>query len=186
MKNLLVLPRGMFAAGTQYGQVKNLASVGYITDENEYAPVTIRESLGEIITAQSMNPIKPQRNTGLLFWGENTENNYTSSLSDEHAILTILRLKREMDAACLPFFFQPNTEALRRDFDKALRAILNDYVSRDELYDYTLVTDNSVNTTERIGRKELWAEVAIEIVQGVEQIYIPIRIVRTGTLSSNS
>ena len=91
-----------------------------------------------------------------------------------------------MDAACLPFFFQPNTEALRRDFDKALRAILNDYVSRDELYDYTLVTDNSVNTTERIGRKELWAEVAIEIVQGVEQIYIPIRIVRTGTLSSNS
>ena len=186
MKNLLVLPRGMFAAGTQYGQVKNLASVGYITDENEYAPVTIRESLGEIITAQSMNPIMPQRNTGLLFWGENTENNYTSSLSDEHAILTILRLKREMDAACLPFFFQPNTEALRRDFDKALRAILNDYVSRDELYDYTLVTDNSVNTTERIGRKELWAEVAIEIVQGVEQIYIPIRIVRTGTLSSNS
>lgn len=186
MKNLLVLPRGMFAAGTQYGQVKNLASVGYITDENEYAPVTVKDSLGEVIVAQSMNPIMPQRNTGLLFWGENTENSYSSSLSDEHAILTILRLKRELDAACLPFFFQPNTEALRRDFDKTLRSILNDYVSRDELYDYTLVTDNSVNTSERIGRKELWAEIAIEIVKGVEQIYIPIRIVRTGALSSSN
>lgn len=183
MKNLLTLPRGMFAAGTQYGQVKNLASVGYINAEEEYAPVTVRDGLGEIIVAQSMNPIMPQRNTGLLFWGENTENSYTSSLSDEHAILTILRLKRELDEACLPFFFQPNTEALRKDFDATLRSILNDYVGRDELYDFVLVTDRSVNTNERIERKELWAEIAIEIVKGVEQIYIPIRIVKTGTLS---
>ena len=183
MRNLLVLPRGMFAAGTQYGQVKNLASVGYINSEDEYAPVTVRDGLGEVIVAQSMNPIMPQRNTGLLFWGENTENSYTSSLSDEHAILTILRLKRELDEACLPFFFQPNTEALRKDFDATLRSILNDYVGRDELYDFVLVTDRSVNTNERIERKELWAEIAIEIVKGVEQIYIPIRIVKTGTLS---
>ena len=183
MKNLLTLPRGMFAAGTQYGQVKNLASVGYINAEEEYAPVTVRDGLGEVIVAQSMNPIMPQRNTGLLFWGENTENSYTSSLSDEHAILTILRLKRELDEACLPFFFKPNTDALRKDFDATLRSILNDYVGRDELYDYVLVTDRSVNTNERIERKELWAEIAIEIVKGVEQIYIPVRIVKTGSLS---
>lgn len=184
MKNLLTLPRGMFAAGTQYGQVKNLSSVGYITDENEYSSVVVKDGLGEVIVQQSMNPIMPRRNTGLLFWGENTENNYTSSLSDEHAILTLLRLKRELDEACLPFFFQPHTESLRADFDAALRSILNDYVSRDELYDYVLVTDRSVNTNERIERKELWAEIAIEIVKGVEQIYIPIRIVKTGSLSS--
>ena len=183
MRNLLTLPRGMFAAGTQYGQVKNLASVGYIDAENEYSPITVKTGLGEVITAQSMNPIMPQRNTGLLFWGENTENSYTSSLSDEHAILTILRLKRELEEACLPFFFQPNTEALRKDFDATLRSIFNDYVGRDELYDYTLVTDRSVNTNERIERKELWAECAIEIVKGVEQIYIPIRIVKTGSIS---
>ena len=185
MKNLLTLPRGMFAAGTQYGQVKNLASVGYINSEEEYATVTVRDGLGELIVSQSINPIMPQRNTGLLFWGESTENSYTSSLSDEHAILTILRLKRELEAACLPFFFQPNTDALRKDFDATLRSILNDYVGRDELYDYVLVTDRSVNTNERIERKELWAEIAIEIVKGVEQIYIPIRIVKTGSLSGN-
>ena len=186
MRNLLTLPRGMFAAGTQYGQVKNLASVGYINDEEEYTPVTVREGLGEVIVSNKMNPIMPQRNTGLLFWGENTENQITSSLSDEHAILTLLRLKRELDAACLPFFFRANTEALRKDFDATLRSILNDYVSREELYDYVLVTDRSVNTNERIERKELWAEIAIEIVKGVEQIYIPIRIVKTGSLSNSN
>lgn len=184
MKNLLVLPRGRIAAGTQYGQVTNVSSVGYINNENEYASVTVKDGLGEILVAQSINPIMPRRNTGLLFWGEATENSYTSSLSDEHAILTILRLKRELDEACLPFFFQLNTQSVRNDFDAALRAILNDYVAREELYDYTLVTDNSVNTAERIERKELWAEIAIEIVKGIEQIYIPIRIVKTGSLSS--
>ena len=91
-----------------------------------------------------------------------------------------------MDAACLPFFFRANTEALRKDFDATLRSILNDYVSREELYDYVLVTDRSVNTNERIERKELWAEIAIEIVKGVEQIYIPIRIVKTGSLSNSN
>ena len=186
MKNLLTLPRGMFAAGTQYGQVKNLSSVGYIDDENEFSPVSFRDGLGEVIVAQSMNPIMAQRNTGLMFWGENTENSYDSSLSDEHAILTILRLKRELEEACLPFFFQPNTDALRKDFDATLRSILNDYVSREELYDYVLVTDRSVNTNERIERRELWGEIAVEIVKGVEQIYLPIRIVKTGTLSSAS
>lgn len=185
MKNLLVLPRGMSAAGTQYGQVRNLASVGYITDENEYASVIVRDSLGEVIIGQDINPIMPQRNTGLLFWGERTENNIESSLSDEHTILTILRLKREIDEACLPFFFQPNTASVRRDFDKALRNILNDYVAREEIYDYTLVTDDSVNTPERIERRELWAEIAIEPMKNIEQIYIPIRIVRTGSLSES-
>lgn len=184
MKALLTLPRGMAAAGTQYGQVKNLASVGYISEENEYVPVTVKDGLGEIIVSQKMNPIMSRRNTGLLFWGENTENSYTSSLSDEHAVLTILRLKRELDAACLPFFFQPNTEALRKDFDAVLRSILADYVSRGELYDFTLVTDRTVNTNERIERKELWAEIAVDITKFVEQVYLPIRIVRTGSLSS--
>lgn len=186
MKNVLNCPRGMVAAGTQYGQVKNLASVGYINAEGEYSPVTVREGLGQVISQNLMNPIMPQRNTGLLFWGENTENSITSSLSDEHAILTILRLKRELDEACLPFFFLPNTESVRKDFDAVLRSILNDYMAREEIYDFVLVTDRSVNTNERIERNELWAEIAIDITKFIHDIYIPIRVVKTGTLSSNS
>ena len=168
-------PRGMVAAGTQYGQVKNLASVGYITPENEYAPVTVREGLGQVISSNLINPIMPQRNTGLLFWGENTENSIQSTLSDEHAILTILRLKRELDEACMPFFFQPNTESVRRDFDAVLRSILNDYMAREEIYDFVLVTDRSVNTNERIERNELWAEIGIDVTKFIHDIYIQSR-----------
>lgn len=182
MKNLLVLPRGQIAAGTQNGQVTNLASVGYITDEQEYASVVINDGLGEVCTAQSINPIMPRRNTGLLFWGESTENPITSSLSDEHAIITLLRLKRQLESACLPFFFRINNPSLRNEFHKVLQDILNTFVGTGEIYDYALEVE-SENTNERINRKELWAAVAIEIAKGVEQIYIPIRVVATGALS---
>ena len=182
MKNLLVLPIGQIAAGTQNGQVTNLASVGYITDEQEYASVVINDGLGEVCTAQSINPIMPRRNTGLLFWGEATENPITSSLSDEHAIITLLRLKRQLEAACLPFFFRINNPSLRNEFHKVLQDILNTFVGTGEIYDYALEVE-SENTNERINRKELWAAIAIEIAKGVEQIYIPIRVVATGALS---
>jgi len=183
MKNLLVLPRGQICAGTQNGQITNLASVGYITEEGEYSSVVINDGLGEICTTQSINPIMPRRNTGLLLWGEATENPITSALSDEHAIITLLRLKRDLEAVCLPFFFRINNESLRSEFYRALQSVLNIYIGTGEIYDYALEVE-AENTSERINRKELWAAIAIEIAKGVEQIYIPIRVVSTGALSA--
>ena len=185
MKNLLNLPTGQICAGSQYGVVSNIGSTGYITDENEYAVVSVNEGLGEAIVAQAINPIMMRRNTGLLFWGENTENNGNTSLSDEHGVLTILRLKRELEEAVTPFFFRKNTSGTRGDFNYVLRTILNSYVANEEIYDYVLDTDTP-NTAETISRKELHAVIAIEIVKGIEFIYIPISVVNTGTLSEQS
>lgn len=181
MKNLLVLPRGQICAGTQYGQISNLASVGYITDEEEYASVVINDGLGQICASQSINPIMPRRNTGLLFWGERTENPYESSLSDEHAIITLLRLKRQLEVACLPFFFRINTDSVRKDFHNAIKSVLDIFIGTNEIYDYAVEVD-SVNTSETINRRELHAHIAIEIAKGIEQIYLPIRVVSTGSL----
>ena len=185
MKNLLNLPTGQICAGTQYGVVSNVSSVGYITDEDEYATVSVSEGLGEAIVGQAINPIMMRRNTGLLLWGEYTENPSNTSLSDEHAVLSLLRLKRELDIACTPFFFRKNTPAVRRDFDNVLRTILTAYVAREEFYDFVLDTETP-NTAETISRKELHANIAVEIVKGIEFIYIPIRVVNTGTLSEQS
>ena len=185
MNNLLVLPRGQICAGTQNGQVTNVASVGYITDEDEYASVLIKDGLGEVLVANAINPIMPRRGTGLLFWGEYTENPYTSALSDEHVIITLLRLKRELEQAIQPYFFRINTESLRNDFHKTLKGILDEFVSTEEIYDYTIETGAGVNTADRINRKELWAYIAIEPSKGIEQIFLPIRVVSTGALSNS-
>ena len=185
MKNLLNLPTGQICAGTQYGVVTNIGSTGYITEENEYAVVSVNEGLGDAIVTQSINPILMRRNTGLLFWGEYTENDGNTSLSDEHAILTLLRLKRELDEACTPFFFRKNTTATRSDFNYVLRTILSSYVANEEIYDYVLDTDTP-NNAETISRKEMHANIAVELVKSIEFIYIPIKVVNTGTLSEQS
>lgn len=178
LRNLIVAPRGQVAAGVNYGTITNLASVGYIDAEGEYTPVQIASSgLGPVITSLNMNPILARRNTGLMFWGENTENSYTSALSDEHVILSICRLKRKLDEACTPFFFRINNDALVNDFTLALQNILNDFVGSGEIYDYVLVTDESVNTPARRQNKELWADIGIQCSAAVELIYIPIRAV---------
>ena len=183
MRNLLVLPRGQIAAGTQYGQVTNLASVGYITDEDEYASVVIKDGLGEALISKDINPIMPRRGTGLLFWGERTENNVESSLSDEHAIITLLRIKRQLEQYCQPYFFRINTEALRADFERGIRSILSTYVSTSELYDFAVSMER--NTPETIQRRELWCDISLEIAKGIEQIYLPIHIVATGSISGS-
>jgi len=183
MRNLLVLPRGQIAAGTQYGQVTNLASVGYITDEDEYASVVIKDGLGEVLISKDINPIMPRRGTGLLFWGERTENNVESSLSDEHAIITLLRIKRQLEQFCQPYFFRINTEALRADFERGIRGILGQYISTNELYDFAVSMER--NTAETIQRRELWCDISLEIAKGIEQIYLPIHIVATGTISGS-
>lgn len=183
MRNLLSLSRGQIPAGTQTGQVVNLASVGYITDEDEYSSVSVNDGLGESIVNQSINPIMSRRNTGLLFWGEATENpNVDSILAREHGIITLIRLKRELEAIVQPFFFRINNESTRNEFNYALNACLTSFVSTGEIYDFAVVTDKSVNTNERINRNELWADIAISITRGIEQIYLPIRIVATGSL----
>ena len=183
MRNLLVLPRGQIAAGTQYGQVTNLASVGYITDEDEYASVVVKDGLGEALISKDINPIMPRRGTGLLFWGERTENNVESSLSDEHAIITLLRIKRQLEQFCQPYFFRINTEALRADFEYGIRNILATYVSTNELYDFAVSMER--NTPETIQRRELWCDISLEIAKGIEQIYLPIHIVATGSISGS-
>ena len=185
MNNLLVLPRGQIAAGLQNGLVTNVASVGYITDEDEYASVLVKDGLGEVLVSNAINPIMTRRNSGLVQWGEWTENPYTSALSDEHVIITLLRLKRDLETVIQPYFFRINTEALRNDFHKALKGILDQYISTNEIYDYTIETGAGVNTADRINRKELWAYIAIEPSKGIEQIFLPIRVVSTGALSNS-
>ena len=183
MRTLLSLPRGQIAAGYNYGNVTSLASVGYITDENEYSPVQVGSNgLGPVITGLDMNPILARRNSGLMFWGENTEQAFQSVMSDEHCVITLLRLKRKLEEACTPFFYRINNQATRDDFHRALEVVLNVFVGTNEIYDYAINTDSSVNTNERIQRKELWADIAVSFSRSVQFIYLPIRAVTYGSI----
>lgn len=174
MRNFLQVPAGQCAAGLTYGVVGNASTVGYISEENEYVPVAMRDGVGQACASNKINPIL-YRNNSLVFWDEQTENNVDSMLSDEHNVKTILHLKRDLDATAQPFFFKINTPALRDDFKNALMGVLSNYVARGQIYDYLVVVDDSNNTPTTIARRELWGDVAVALTSAIRYIYIPIR-----------
>jgi phage tail sheath protein FI len=55
-------------------------------------------------------------------------------------------------------------------------------ISKRALYDFLVVCDETNNTPARIDRNELYVDVAIAPVKAAEFIYIPIRVVNTGSL----
>ena len=176
LHNWLQTPRGQITAGTSYGVVNSASTVGYITDEDEYAAVALKDGLANIVVQNKMNPIMYIGNYGLMFWGENTENSVSSSLSDEHTVKTILHLKRDLDNASYPYFFKIHTPQLRDNFKNDIVGILSEYVSRGELYDFVVICDSSNNTSTTIAQKQLWCDVIVYATSGIEAIYIPIRI----------
>lgn len=184
MLTLLSLPQGQIPAGNTYGLVTGASSVGYITDEQEYSSVEMRNGVASIVAKNNMNPIMYKANGGLMFWGENTEQSVDSALSREHAIHTLLRLKRQLDATATSYFFKKNTPALRANFTNAIEGILAPLVANEELYDYVVVCNDTNNTDKTIAARELWCQIGVEIVEGCEQIYIPIVVYQKGQLSA--
>jgi len=64
--------------------------------------------------------------------------------------------------------------------------LLVDLVAKRGIYDYLVVCDSSNNTPARIDRNELWVDIAIEPVKAVEFIYIPVRVLATGSIGNNN
>ena len=78
--------------------------------------------------------------------------------------------------------FEQNDKQTRDRAKNVVETFLLDILAKRGLYDFAVVCDESNNTPGRIDRNELYIDVAIEPTKSVEFIYIPIRIVNTGTL----
>ena len=82
--------------------------------------------------------------------------------------------------------FEPNDTITRNSMTAVVNSLLNDLVAKRGVADYLVVCDSSNNTPDRINRNELWVDVAIQPTKDVEFIYIPIRLVAAGQLTSNN
>jgi hypothetical protein len=82
------------------------------------------------------------------------------------------------------FLFEPNDKITRDQLKQIIESSMNDLVAKRGIYDYLVVCDNSNNTPDRIARNEMYVDIAIEPMKGVEFIYVPIRLVNPGTLGS--
>jgi len=62
--------------------------------------------------------------------------------------------------------------------------IMNSLITTRGITDYSVVCDTSNNTAATIEQNELWIDIAIVPMYAIEFVYIPVRLVNPGSLSS--
>ena len=170
----------MAPAGFTRGLVTNASSVGYLDEEGEFKAAMLNNGQRDILYSNQINPIAYIPNRGLVVYGQKTRHNLNTALDRINVARLVNHLRYNLDNISKPFLFEPNDFQTRDSVKTTFERFLADLVGLRGLYDFIVVCDESNNTPERIDRHELWVDVAIQPVQAIEFIYIPVRIVATG------
>jgi hypothetical protein len=170
-------------AGTTRGVVQNASAVGYITSEGEFKAVALTQGQRDSMYQNSLNPIATFVGQGTIIFGQKTLHVGTSALDRVNVARLVAYLRGRFDSIARPFLFEQNDTQTRERAKLVFERFLADILSRRGIYDFAVVCDETNNTPARIDRNELYIDVAIEPAKAVEFIYIPIRIVNTGTLA---
>jgi len=171
-------------AGLTRGVVQNASSVGYLTDEGEYKAVALTQGQRDAMYENKLNPITTFIGQGTVVFGQKTLHNFDSALDRVNVARLVAYLRERFDHIARPFLFEINDQQTRDRAKLVFERFLADILSRRGIYDFAVVCDETNNTPARIDRNELYIDVAIEPAKVAEFIYIPIRIVNTGTLSA--
>lgn len=174
-------------AGTQRGGVPEADTIGYVTGTlgtattfvTDYMDNGVRDTIYE--TPKNINPIAFIPGRGILVMGQKTTYGATSALDRIGVVRLTKFIKRELRKGLFPYLFEPNDQITRQNVQATVNSFLGTLIDRRALYDYATVCDGTNNTPDTIDRYELWVDVAIKPVKAVEFIYVPIRVVNTGT-----
>ena len=171
-------------AGLTRGVVQNASAVGYITSEGEFKAISLTQGQRDTMYTNKLNPITTFVGQGTVIFGQKTLASTTTALDRVNVARLVAYLRERFDEIARPFLFEQNDTQTRERAAGVFERFLADILSRRGVTDFAVVCDTSNNTPARIDRNELYIDIAIEPTKSVEFIYIPIRIVNTGTLNN--
>jgi hypothetical protein len=169
----------MAPAGYTRGRVTNATTVGYLTAEGEFKAVMLNQGQRDVLYTNKINPIAYMVNRGLVVFGQKTRHSIESAMDRINVSRLVCYLKKQLDDISRPFLFENNNQQTRDSVKTVFDRFMSELQSRNAIYDYIVVCDNTNNTPERIDRNELWVDIAIQPQKSIEFIYIPLRLVST-------
>lgn len=169
-------------AGYTRGLVSNATSVGYLdSTTGNFVASILNNGQRNVLYENSINPIAYMSGHGLVIWGQKTRDATTQASDRINVARLSCYLAYNLNKLGYPFLFEQNTETLRSSVQTTFTKYLNNLVALDALYDFDVVCDDTNNTDTTIDANELWIDIAIQPVKTIEFIYIPVRLVNTGT-----
>lgn len=168
-------------AGFTRGLVTNASTVGYLQLDGTFKVALLNQGQRDTLYTNNINPIAYIPGRGLVAFGQKTLNPISSDLDRINNARLVNYLKYNFNIIAQPFLFEPNTGQTRDAVKSVFERFLMDLVATQGLYDFIVICDSSNNLPATIDQHQLWIDVAIQCVQDVEFIYIPLRLVPTGT-----
>ena len=174
-------------AGTRRGLIDNLNAIGYVNaNSGRFISIGVTQGLRDVMYANKINPLTNLPGTGLVIYGQKTLSAEPSALDRINVARLVNYLRTQLNTLARPFVFEPNDPITRNAVAAVCQNLLNDLIAKRGLTDYLVVCDLTNNTPERISRNELWIDIAVQPVQAVEFIYIPIRLKNPGEIQSGN
>ena len=160
-----------------------------------FAPAGInRGGLGTVIQAErklsatnrddlyqaNINPIATFPGTGVVVYGQKTLQKQSSALDRVNVRRLLIELKGYISQIGQNLVFEQNTAATRNNFLAQVNPYLESVQSRQGLYAFKVIMDESNNTPDVIDRNQLIGQIYIQPTRTAEFIYLDFNLQPTG------
>jgi phage tail sheath protein FI len=92
----------------------------------------------------------------------------------------IMHIRRGIKKMMTGFLMEQNNSKTRKQVTSAVTAYLNDIKSKDGLYDFAVLCDDSNNSSSQIDNYELHLELVLKSSKVAEYVYVAMNLVKTG------
>jgi hypothetical protein len=144
------------------------------------AVTKIRHADKDTLYEGKVNPLIKFPNQGVVAWGQKTLQNKESALDRINVRRLLINLKKFVASTSKYLVFEQNTTATRRRFLSAVSPYMKEVESRQGLYAFRIVMDDSNNGPEIIDRNILQGHIFVQPTKTSEYILIDFNVLPTG------
>ena len=127
-----------------------------------------------------INPIATFPNQGVCVWGQKTLQAAPSALDRVNVRRLLIALKKFIASSSRFLVFENNTTETRQRFLNIVSPYLETVKSRQGLFAYRVVMDESNNTPEVVDRNEMYGQIFIQPAKAAEFIVLDFNVLPTG------
>ena len=134
----------------------------------------------DTLYSKNVNPLATFPGTGVCVWGQKTLQRKPTALDRVNVRRLLIALKGFIGGVARNLVFEQNTTVTRNRFLSQVNPYLSSVVSRQGLYAYKVIMDDTNNTSDVVDRNQLVGQIYIQPTKTAEFIILNYNILPTG------
>lgn len=140
----------------------------------------------DVLYENKINPLATFPNQGVCVWGQKTLQSKPSALDRINVRRLMISLKKYIASATRYLVFENNTTETRQRFLNIVNPYLERVKSRQGLYAFRVVMDETNNTPDVIDRNQMYGQIFLQPAKSSEFIILDFNILPTGASFENA